>query len=158
MGLTIAIASVLINALALFFLRHQTAMDHRRRRRQATLEYVVATSARSGEFAEIPPLKRELVGPYIENAPDGTKRGETIRLWLNIHEGLATAVNLGLYDRKLVMRLRGATIVRIWELFKPWILKTREDAAHASAYCEIELLANRIQTVATRQGRPIPIV
>ena len=75
-----------------------------------------------------------------------------------MYEDLATSVNLKLFDFRLVNRLQGIIIVRAWELFKPWIVARRNAYTAPSLYCEIEMLASRIQKARTKAGSPIEIV
>lgn len=162
--LCVAIIAMVVNAGLFWLLRDQikqgaraTALDHDQRRMQATLEFITATSARAAEFKDIPALTHEAVDPFIVE-PMPRERGEMIRLWLNVYEGLATGVNMGLYDLELTERVRGAAVVRIWELYKPWIVESRNALSLQTLYCEIESLAKTIQDRQTKKGRRIAVV
>ena len=59
MSTLIAVMSLVINLAVFALMRYQVRQDLGQRRKQATLEFTTASSARSQEFATIPALRRD---------------------------------------------------------------------------------------------------
>lgn len=126
------------------------ALDHVRRRRQATLEaYIQAgdyrrkldeaqRSARSGHDEEPLALAEALA---LANPQD--PHHADVRDYLNFWEHIAVGTKLGVFSHKVLRRISRRHVVKVYERYAPYIYFLRWGEEHPSAYEALERLATR---------------
>lgn len=132
--------------------------DHKRRRQQATLDYLVR-DVRPHWREEIRVLTRSFgnVVPMSEEAitavrADPNSKQLIGRLLSNI-EHMAVGVNMGIFDIETLDRASGGFIIRTFNQFLPYI--RQRQLKQPTIYCEFEMLAIEL---CKRRGRPLPQV
>lgn len=168
-AITLTVIGTLINAglfvgllLQLRQFQRATADDHRRARKEATVDFLMATFSNARELRALglPELLSDDVRRYADKPLDmNDERNRLIRHFLNEFESLGTGLHLDVYDAEVVYTLRNATIVRAWGLYEPWIRARREFLRQPELYAELERMSMRMQEMRAERGaEPIPLV
>ncbi|MCB0990938.1 MAG: DUF4760 domain-containing protein [Acidimicrobiales bacterium] len=139
-----------------------TENDHRRARKEATVDFLMSTfnNARELRAQGLPELLAADVEPFANRPLDmADERNRVIRHFLNEFETLGTGLHLDVYDEDVIYTLRNATVVRAWGLFEPWIQARREFLEQPELYVELERMAGRMQEMRAEEGKePIPLI
>lgn len=158
-----ALAALALNACLLIVvvmqLRHgiaATKLDHERRKKQATIEFYAATiEARQELMDEMPRLHdNDAITGLIEAASndENSDAARNVAHYLGLFEMLSVAANTDTFDLETIDRLVGSRILRISEVYSPWIESRLENARPgAKPYGELLRLAKRL-----REMRAVP--
>lgn len=141
----------------------QDQRDHDRRRADATFQHITATLGAWHRLRDegLPPTGVGRVVGYLDEINDwcdhDDPRNQLVERYLGGWEAIATAVNLGVYDLAVVIRLRGDGAVAIWREFGEWILHRRLIEARPFLFAEVEELAYvTVDYLAEFEGGPTP--
>lgn len=137
--------------------REATDLDHQRRKREATLDFLMTTFDNARELRRdgLPELFRSDVEGYASDPLSfSDPRNHIIRHYLNEFESLATGMNLGVYDDEVIYSMRSAAIVRAWALYEPWVAARRDFLRQPELYEELEKMARRMQELQVERGKP----
>lgn len=100
--------------------REATVAEHDRRRREATIDFYLATMRRRHDLRDdlADDRDRKAVARLIEKIRDegiDSDKGHAVREYLNLWESLAVGVEEGVYELEIVDALTGARMVAIAE-------------------------------------------
>jgi hypothetical protein len=123
-----------------------TALDHDRRRQQATLEFIAQTLERRAEMREMLPNDRD--GAAIRKLLTRVSKGDpaTAKLvseYLSLHELLATGVRMGIFDFVVLERVAGR-ILAMYANYEPWIKNQRTALSNPRLYEDLEWFVTRV--------------
>lgn len=120
------------------------ALDHDRRRRQATLEFFTETMDKRVEWRKTFPNEFD-ASAVAAFAPDPANDGDRLNVevaeYLGHYEDLAAGVALGIFDIDTVDRLAGPRLIRAFRAWQPWINGLRVHLDRPTSYIEWESLA-----------------
>ena len=133
----------------LILLKRQVALDHDRRRKQATLDWALTAFERQWkhanelpQFHDLPAFRDYASQPDL---PDREHRPNVvIGEWLDMMEDLAAGVNLGIYDIEVIDTILGLRTIRGWQNLKVWIDRRRKTRSQPTLYSEFEALARAL--------------
>jgi len=152
---SIGIAVVIIQ---LFFVIRGQIVDHDRRRKQATIEFVGSVQPIFGDSHE---ELEELFGPDTitetfahriwtsdtfdeKDDPEleAAKKGKLVlRSYLNRIEHIAAGANTGVFDKDLLHRLSGNFLVRMWDRYSNFIKIVQKELGK-KRYSEFETMVS----------------
>lgn len=141
--------------------REQTAADHERRKKQATIEYYSnLRSSRRELQAEVEHKfgHDALAASEVVLLLDQEERGEPtaievirlIKAYFTGLESLAAGVNLEVFDYQTLRRLGGAHIRTVFRQYRAFVDVSRQRKSQDTLYVELELLHDRLS-----QERPV---
>jgi hypothetical protein len=123
-------------------------LDHRRRRRQATLEaYLQAgeyrrkladATAKGVEHSDGASLSIE---ESYEPSTEHSSRRDDLKQFLNFWEHLAVGVRVGVFDRKVLKKISGRHVSKLYERYGAYIYFARKAAGYPEYYRTLEELA-----------------
>ena len=120
--------------------------DHKRRKRQATLELYQPISE---ETFVLRNKIRDVFGNTEINPADQRYKGDNelkraITRFLSLYERISVGINLNVLDLKVFMRIAGKSTINWYDRLKP-IIEYRREKSHSSAYSDFELLVTRMR-------------
>jgi hypothetical protein len=120
-----------------------TKADHARRKKQATIEFYAATLEKRSALRSTLPSDRdgEAIAQFLIDAAESKRRARDISEYLGLFELLASGVNTGVFDRKVIARMAGGRIRAMVENYRPWIERQRTLLDAPLLYVELEALA-----------------
>jgi Domain of unknown function (DUF4760) len=133
--------------------RDATVAEHDRRRREATIDFYLATMRRRHELRDYlaDDRDREAVAHLIEEVRDDgidSEKGHAVRDYLNLWESLAVGVETDVYALEIADALTGARIVSIAENYQEFIAWRRDAIEQVGSeeklYEALERVARRI--------------
>ncbi|WP_019888371.1 DUF4760 domain-containing protein [Streptomyces purpureus] len=142
----LAVSVIAFGALAwqLLMLARATRLDHDRRRKQATMEYLSTTMDRRRELrnAGIPDDRDErAVEALVTRALGGdADAARLISSYLTIYNYLGVAAQSDAFDLSLIDRAWGGSIVALTEHYRPWITEQRARQGEPRLYEDLEWL------------------
>jgi hypothetical protein len=123
-----------------------TALDHDRRRQQATLEFIAQTLERRAEMRATLPNDRDGVAVRKMLARVSKGDRETAKIvgeYLSLHELLATGVRMGIFDFDVLERVAGR-ILAMFANYEPWIREQRIELDNPRLYEDLEWFVSRV--------------
>ena len=125
--------------------------EQKRIRRQATFEYLAATTARREQLTRRVPGRRDVrgVGKLVRDIAFKAKGKTYVTEMLNYYEEFAAAVNNEVFDVNVVDRILGGTIVAIDDAYGSSFPRLRKELGSLHVYVEISNLAD---TIRSRRG------
>lgn len=155
-SLLAAYSSLTLSAIAftallwqLVLLSRSTRLDHDRRRRQATLEYLTATLDRRARYLEtgIPEERdAEAISRMVQAALDGDGESHArISGYLHVYNMLAVGAEADIFDIEVVDQVMGGTIRAIATNYRPWMEYRREITGEARLFEDTMWLASQMQ-------------
>ena len=119
--------------------------DHKRRKRQATLEVFNPISEETYELRnKIRDIfKNEIIDPEDSRYKSDKELQRSITRFLSLYERLSVGINLNVLDLKVFMRMAGKTSIDWYDRLKPVIEKKRK--GHSTAYKDFEILTDRMR-------------
>lgn len=147
---SLVVSIVAFGALAwqLVMLAQATKLDHVRRRKQATVEYMSVTMDKLAQFGGfgVPDARDQAaIASLVERAVAGD--GEAIRMitgYLTIFNYLGVAAHSDAFDLEIINQARGGTVIAVAENYRPWITFQREKTHEPRLYEDLEWLASRM--------------
>lgn len=124
-----------------------TKFDHKRRREQATIEFYASTQGKRFELRQSLPDDRdgEAIARVLQRARYSRSLTMKISQYLGFFELLATGVNAGVLDRRVMNNLAGPSIIKMVEYYKPWMRERRRRLNDFGLYCELADLAAELR-------------
>ncbi|WP_067839790.1 DUF4760 domain-containing protein [Nocardia lijiangensis] len=134
--------ALMVAVLGLARLVRETRRENRRQRQQATINYITSTIQR----------QHELYGE-IERDPSFPERAAIVNSaefhqltsYFGYMEYLAAAVNMEVFDAKVVDRTIGGRLIRACEDFREWIEAERQRLANPAVYEELQALVDDLR-------------
>lgn len=120
--------------------------DHKRRKRQATLELYNPISEETHELRnKIKDIfANEIINPDDQRYKSGKELQRTINRFLSLYERLSVGINFNVLDMKVFMRIAGKTTIDWYDRLKP-VIEKRRLKGHLSAYKDFEILVNKMR-------------
>ncbi len=153
----VAILALAVSVITLFFLVAQIRLlrgqveqakevyvaEHRRSRRQSTLEFLSSTMEQRHSMYNKTPYatKPEEVQAFLERLDQDADAKSTIRLYLNYFELLACGVLDEIFDIEVVDRVLGSVIISVQNNYEPLISHLRTTTNQPLLYRELSALA-----------------
>ena len=139
------IAGVIITIISLVVAVFSCVADHRRRRRQATLDLC-------NQYLKEVEKGREIISDAFPNSvvdpnDDKYNNGElpkAITHFLNSYENTSVGVNFNVMDLKMFMRIEGRFLIDWYRKLKLVIDKKRVEVCRPTRYGDIEILVSKM--------------
>lgn len=147
MTTTLSILSIAFAFMSFLIATISYFQDHRRRKKQATIEYY---STMSDELFEVEKsFNRKLGGAdvtpdLLESSPE--LMAQATKLLIS-YERLGVGVNSGVYDFHLLNRMAGSHIILLYNLFSSYIDHIRVDNRRRTSYVEFETLTHKLMSL-----------
>lgn len=146
-------------------LQTTTAEEDQRRKRQATIDFYMATAKQVAEWREQLPDDWDSVGigRVVTEAYDTRNRRairrnqRTKRLiasYLGFFETIAVAEKMNIYELETLDAIAGSRLINISTNYGLFFKKRREEVGTASAYEHVERLGQKISELPTRRRHP----
>ena len=121
--------------------------DHKRRKRQATLEVFDPISE---EMVELRHAIRDVFGNEIIYPSDTRYKQDRelqrkITRYLGLYERLSVGINLDVLDIDVFMRISGKSTLKWYNRLEPIIMRRRTKWSNPNAYKDFEILSDRIK-------------
>ncbi|SEQ87475.1 DUF4760 domain-containing protein [Streptomyces radiopugnans] len=151
-SLAASFGTLLVSVLAfgglawqLLMLSRTTRLDHDRRRKQATMEYLTATMDRRRQLREegIPDERdQRAVSRLIARATAGDEAAAgLIAAYLTTYNSLGVGARSDAFDLQVIDQAWGGSIIATWEGYLPWIEGRRQVRGEPRLYEDLEWLA-----------------
>jgi hypothetical protein len=124
----------------------QRAQEYDLRRKEATMLFQINTlPGRENHESGLPP-DRDSVGiaRYIEAAANDAGKYSNIRNYLSYLEMMATGVNVGTLDMRVINHFGGGALIAAAANYRSWILQERSRWDAPKLYEELEALASKL--------------
>lgn len=120
--------------------------DHKRRKRQATLELYNPISEETYELRnKIRDIfKNEVINPDDQRYKSNKELQRTIVRFLSLYERISVGINLNVLDLKVFMRIAGKSSIDWYDRLKP-IIEKKRSKSHPTAYKDFEILTDRMR-------------
>ena len=153
----------MLSLISLFVSIKSYAQDHKRRKKQATIEFY---NSMCEDLYDINARTDQILGgtaPTIENIQNNTQLKADVTKMLSTYERFSVGVNSGVFDLDLTDRMAGSYLIVLFTRFSPYIQEIRKDASRQSSYVEfehlvIETLIRETQVTQNTKGWHIPRV
>jgi hypothetical protein len=149
-SLIVSIVAFVALACQLFMLAQATKLDHARRRKQSTVEYMSITVDKLTQFDEtgVPDARdHAAVASLVERAKSGDNEAiKAITNYLTFFNYLGVAAYSDVFDLEVIDRARGGTILAIVANYHDWITFQREKINEPHLYEDLEWLSSRIKS------------
>jgi hypothetical protein len=161
---SISLALLVVVAFELFALRRQLnetfAAEERRHAaelKRATMDVFTATMNARYELRSNLPDDTDVdaIQRFVEEVmtePPQSAGNRALVRYLGYWENVALGVNVRALDLEMIYRLSGARIVRLAELYDPWIRWRRARAGSTTLYVELETLSQTIRQLREAEG------
>lgn len=136
--------------------RNATALDHARRKKQATIDFYIMTTERRSELAHLLPYDRDFEGIARHIAKIGQANTRVVRAtaeYLDLFETLATGVRTDVFDLEVIEGIATGQIRDMAKAYQPWIAQRRKHVGSETLYAELTALARALESRA-RDYRP----
>ena len=120
--------------------------DHRRRKKQSTIEYY---SNMANELYPLDERTNTLLGGVVPTPEKLSTDKELLALatkLLSSYERLSVGVNAGIFDFDIIDRMAGSHLIALYARFEPYINSIRNEGNQKYFYVEFEKLAMRIRS------------
>ncbi|MEV4333509.1 DUF4760 domain-containing protein [Streptomyces sp. NPDC049597] len=148
----------------LVMLSRATTLDHDRRRKQATVEYLAATMDRRKELRDegIPDERDPAAVSALIGRMDAGDRTATrlVYSYLTIYNHLGVGARSDAFDLRVIDQAWGGSVIAIWEGYRPWIERQRRARCEPRLYEDLEHLAALMtprRVTAPPEGRSVPL-
>lgn len=147
---SLLVSVVAFGALAwqLLMLSRGTALDHDRRRKQATMDYLTNTMDRRSNLRDegIPDERDETAISELIGLSLAGDRASTnlITAYLTTYNHLGVGAQSDAFDLGVVDQAWGGLITALWDNYKPWIETRRQERGEPRLYEDLEWLAGRV--------------
>jgi hypothetical protein len=120
--------------------------DHKRRKRQATLELYNPISEETYELRnrirDI--FKNEIIDPNDQRYKNDKDLQRTITRFMSLYERISVGINLNVLDLKVFMRIAGKTTIDWYDRLK-LLIEHKRSKGHSTAYKDFEILAEKMR-------------
>lgn len=143
--LFISILAAVISLISLFISIKSYIQDHKRRKKQATIEFY---NTICGELYDVSASIDKALGgiePTVDNIQNSTQLKIDVTKMLSTYERFSVGVNSGVFDLDLTDRMAGSYLIILLTKFSPYIQELRKDANRKYSYVEFERLVLEIK-------------
>jgi len=122
------------------------ALDHDRRRQQATLEFVAQTLERRAAMRASLPNDRngDAIRKMLRRVGKGDEEmGKLVSEYLSLYELLASGVRMGIFDFYVLERVAGR-ILAMYKNYEPWVKQQRKQQQNPRLYEDLEWFVTRV--------------
>jgi hypothetical protein len=148
-GLIFVATQVVLARRQLVHLQKVTEAEVMRSKRQATIEFYMATVQQIGEWRAVLPddWNKTAINDFVKRAYDSTDSEKLHHLarYLGFFEALAATVLANIYDLAVLDSIAGSRIINIAENYRPFFERRRIEVGADSAYRKLEWLGNRLR-------------
>jgi len=141
----ISIFAATISLISLFVSIKSYIQDHKRRKKQATIEFY---NTICDELYDISASIDQVLGgtePTVDNIQNNTQLKADVTKMLSTYERFSVGVNSGVFDLDLTDRMAGSYLIVLLSKFLPYIQEIRKDASRKCSYVEFEHLVIKIE-------------
>lgn len=155
-ALILGVITLFVLWLQLFVIYRTFKADHERRKKQSTIEYV-------NEVRKIYlPIAKKITNKFGENRiinVDDIEEEDIsdIRECLSTVEHLASGVNIGIFDLKIIERMSGSYFIDMIDKFRPYIKDVRAKKANRRLYVELETMCRDIEKMREKRDKSADI-
>jgi hypothetical protein len=120
--------------------------DHKRRKRQATLELFNPISEETYELRnKIRDIfKNEIINPNDQRYKSDKELQRTLTRFMSLYERISVGINLNVLDLKVFMRIAGKTTIDWYDRLKP-LIDYKRSKGHSTAYKDFEILTEKMR-------------
>lgn len=141
----ISIIAAAISLISLFVSIKSYVQDHKRRKKQATIEFYDTICEKLYELNANTDPTLGGIAPTIENIANNIQLKADVTKILSTYERFSAGVNSGIFDLDLIDRMAGSYLIVLFSRFLPYIEEIRKDASRKSSYVEFEHLVMEIK-------------
>ncbi len=142
----IALVISIITAVILFLTFVQ---DHRRRKKQATIEYYQRICELLYEISGRITKKSKVMPMTFENISADPEFLHEVRYFLTTYERFCVGINTGIYDIHIVERMTGNYLPEMYEKLSSYIGGNRRDQRKVDSYIELQEVIRKIDKIRT---------